>query len=175
MPGGMGVYISEVAMWLARPITFMIWGGVFERFPKLKAALTEGTCMWVPSYLQVNDDRYNVARESQKLGDFRGHLSMQPSDYFRRNVRVGASCMKPVEAADRHNIGIDVIMWGSDYPHPEGSWPYTRPQMHDTFDGLPESEIAAMLGGNAVEWYGFEPEKLAPIVARVGPEKRSFQ
>ena len=46
--------------------------------------------------------------------------------------------------------------------------------MIETFKGLPEDEIAAMLGGNAAEFYGFDTEKLAPIVARIGPEKSAF-
>jgi predicted TIM-barrel fold metal-dependent hydrolase len=78
------------------------------------------------------------------------------------------------EALKRHEIGLRNIMWGSDYPHPEGSWPRTREQMVETFHGLPEAEVAAMLGGNAARCYGFDVEKLAPIVARVGPEMREF-
>jgi hypothetical protein len=66
-------------------------------------------------------------------------------------------------------------MWGTDYPHPEGSWPYTRKQMHETFEGLPEDEIAAMLGGNAAAFYGVDTEKLAPRAARIGPEKSEFR
>ena len=46
--------------------------------------------------------------------------------------------------------------------------------MIETFRALPEDELAAMLGGNAARVYGFDTEKLAPVVARVGPEKRSF-
>ena len=65
-------------------------------------------------------------------------------------------------------------MWGSDYPHPEVSWPFTRDQMVETFRGLPEHEIAAMLGGNAVRFYGFDAEKLAPIAARIGPARSWF-
>ena len=75
----------------------------------------------------------------------------------------------------RADIGVGTIMWGTDYPHPEGSWPVTRDQMHGTFDGLPEDEIGQMLGGNAAEFYGVDVEKLAPLVARIGPEKKSFQ
>ncbi len=75
----------------------------------------------------------------------------------------------------RHETGLDRIMWGSDFPHPEGSWPFTREQMIETFRGLPEEEIAAMLGGTAAEFYGFDTEKLAPLVARIGPEKSAFQ
>jgi predicted TIM-barrel fold metal-dependent hydrolase len=100
---------------------------------------------------------------------------MSPVDYFKRNVKVGASCMPRREAELRHDIGVPQIMWGTDYPHPEGSWPFTKDQMHTTFDGLPEAEIEAMLGGNAAEFYGVDVEKLAPIVARVGPERATFK
>ena len=65
-------------------------------------------------------------------------------------------------------------MWGTDYPHPEGSWPYTDDQRIETFKGLPEDEVAAMLGGNAAAFYGFDTEKLAPLVAEIGPPKQLF-
>jgi len=175
LPGAVGIYVTEVAFYLVRPLTFMLWGGVFERFPKLKVAMTEGTAVWVPEYLQLLEQRYSETHYSQKLGDYRSHLSMSPVDYFRRNVRVGASCMPRREAELRHEIGIESIMWGSDYPHPEGAWPYTRQQMADTFHDLPDGEITAMLGGNAAAFYELDTEKLAPIVARVGPEKREFR
>jgi predicted TIM-barrel fold metal-dependent hydrolase len=174
-PGAMGIYICEVAWWMARPLTFMIWGGVFERYPKLKVALTEGTSVWVPEYLAMMDQRYSETHYSAKLGDYRSHLSMKPSDYFNRNVFLGASCMPRREAELRHEIGVGNLMWGSDYPHPEGTWPTTREQMIETFRGVPDAEITAMLGENAVEVFGFDREKLAPLVARVGPEKSSFQ
>lgn len=173
--GAVGIYITEVTMWLTRPLTFMLWGGVFERYPRLKVAFTEGTAVWVPEYLQLLEQRYSESHYSMKLGDFRSHLSMSPVDYFKRNVKVGASCMPRREAEMRNEIGIAQIMWGSDYPHPEGSWPYTREQQYETFHGLPDAEIEAMLGGNAAEFYNLDVEKLAPIVARVGPEKASFQ
>jgi len=175
LPGAVGIYISEVAFYNVRPLTFLIWGGIFERFPKLKVAITEGTSIWVPHYLELLDQRYSQTHFSAKLGDFYSHLSLKPSEYFARNVRLGASCMPRREAELRHEIGVPQIMWGSDYPHPEGTWPFTRNQMIDTFKGLPEDEIAAMLGGNAAEFYDFDCEKLASIAARIGPEKSAFQ
>jgi predicted TIM-barrel fold metal-dependent hydrolase len=175
LPGAVGIYISEVCWFAARPLTFLIWGGVFERHPGLKVAVTESTTVWAPPYLELLDQRYSQTHYNQKLGDFQSHLSMKPSQYFARNVRLGASCMPRREAELRHEIGVGNIMWGSDYPHPEGSWPSTREQMLETFRGLPEDEIAAMLGGNAAEFYGFDAEKLAPLVARIGPEKSSFR
>jgi predicted TIM-barrel fold metal-dependent hydrolase len=174
LPGAMGIYISEVAWWNARPLTFLIWGGIFERFPGLVVAMTEGTCVWVPDYLELLDFRYEVTHFAAKLGDYRSHLSMKPSDYFHRNIFLGASCMPRKEAEARHEIGLANIMWGSDYPHPEGTWPHTREQLVETFAGLPEADVAAMLGGNAARVYGFDEEKLASTVARIGPERAIF-
>jgi predicted TIM-barrel fold metal-dependent hydrolase len=173
--GMMGIYISEVAWWCARPLTFLIWGGVFERFPKLKVTITEGTSVWVPEFVQLLDFRYADTPYSSKLGDYTSHLSMKPSEYFTRNVLIGASCMPRREAELRYEIGVENIAWGSDYPHPEGSWPHTADQMKETFMDLPEVEIAQMVGKNAVDFFGFDSEKLAPIVARIGPEKSGFR
>jgi hypothetical protein len=60
-------------------------------------------------------------------------------------------------------------MWGSDYPHYEGTAPYTREALRYTFSGVPTAELAAMLGGNAAAVYGFDLDALAPLVNRIGP------
>lgn len=174
LPGAVGIYISEVAWWNVRPLTFLIWGGVFERFPELKVAITEGTCIWAPPYLELLDQRYETTPYSAKLGDYTSHLSMKPSEYFARNVMLGASCMPRREAELRHQIGLGNIMWGSDFPHPEGSWPQTREQMVETFHGLPAAELAAMLGGNAARFYGFDEAALRPLVDEIGPDTSLF-
>jgi predicted TIM-barrel fold metal-dependent hydrolase len=173
--GAVGAYLMEVHLWLTRPLTFMLWGGVFTRFPKLRVAITEGTSAWVPDFLQRLAFFYDESREAQKLGDFRGHLAESPVETFRKNVKIGASCMSRREAEMRHEIGLGNMMWGSDYPHPEGSWPVTRQQQFDALHGLPEDEIEALLGGNAVDFYQLDVEKLAPIAARIGPEKGAFE
>ncbi len=176
MPGALGIYVTEVAWWLTRPLSFMIWAGVFERYPKLKCVVTEGSTIWVPELLELMDHRFSEHHFSAKLGTgYRQHLKMKPSEYFRRNIRVGSSAMSRREAELRHEIGLETIMWGTDYPHPEGTWPLTRKIMVETFHGLPEDEIAQMLGGNAAEFYGFDSEKLAPLVERIGPERSWFQ
>ncbi|NRA08149.1 MAG: amidohydrolase [Myxococcales bacterium] len=171
--GAMGIYVSEVAWWVARPLTFLIWGGVFEDFPKLKVAITEGTANWVPSYLELLDQRATAHAGNAKLGDYTSHLSLMPSEYFARNIRV-ATMVAPREAELRHEIGVGNLMWGSDYPHPEGTWPNTDSRMRDSLLDVPEPEAVAILGGNAADWYGFDAGKLAPLVARIGPEKRRF-
>ena len=174
-PGAMGIYVSEVFFWTYRPLIFMLWGGVFERFPRLKCSITETGQGWLlPPMFRMLDHHYYDTQFSAKLGDYRSHLSMSPVEYFRRNCAIGASCMPRSDAEMRDQIGIEQMMWGSDYPHPEGSWPFTADQMISTFKGLPEDEIAAMLGGNAIEFYGFDHGALDTVAAEVGPLRSDF-
>ena len=126
--------------------------------------------------LELMDHRYGEHHFTAKLGTgYRKHLKMKPSEYFKRNIRVGSSAMSRREAELRHTIGLETIMWGTDYPHPEGTWPITRKIMVDTFKGLPDEDIEAMLGGNAASFYGFDTEKLLPLAARIGPERSWFR
>ena len=111
-PGAMGIYVSEVVWWNVRPLTFMLWGGAFERFPRLKVAIVEGTTVWVPEYLRLLDQRYEETHYSAKLGDYRSHLKSKPSEYFARNVFLGASCMPRREAELRHETGVaNIVIW----------------------------------------------------------------
>lgn len=175
MPGGMGVYVSEVMWWLYRPLTFMIWGGVFERYPKLRVVMTEGgTIFMLPPWLRLLDHNYTDVQFSAKLGDFRSHLSMKPSEYFNRNINIGASCIPRADVDLRGLIGVQNMMWGSDYPHPEGTWPHTRKYYTDVFSGIPEDEGRKILGENAVDWYGLDRSKLQAIADEIGPEVSIF-
>ena len=175
LTGGMGAYVSEIMFWSWRPVTFLIWGGVFERFPRLRVVVCETGTNWaLAAYLGILDHQYYDAQASSKLGNFRDHLSMSPSQYFRRNVGIGASCIYRADAAGGNGFDTAQLMWGSDYPHPEGSWPQTHQHYRDTFHGLPEQNIAAMLGENAIRFYNFDRNKLAAIAQRIGPKKNDF-
>jgi len=175
LPGAMGIYVSEVMWWLYRPLSFMIWGGVFERFPTLKVVMTEGgTVFMLPPWLRLLDHNYTDVQFSAKLGDFRSHLSMKPSDYFNRNIRVGASCIPRADVELRNIIGVDNMMWGSDYPHPEGTWPHTDEYFKEVFSGIPESDGRKILGENAMDWYGLDRTKLQAVADEIGPETSIF-
>jgi len=176
LPGAMGIYISEVMWWLYRPLTFMIWGGVFERFPRLKAMVVEGGTMFMfPTWLKLMDFQYNEGEISAKLGNYRGHLSMEPSKYFARNCGIGASCVRRADIEKRHQIGLEQIMWGSDFPHPEGTWPHTSRYLQETFSGIPEEDGRKILGGNAVQFYGLDEVKLQIVADEIGPEASIFE
>ncbi|MFP6630458.1 MAG: amidohydrolase family protein, partial [Myxococcota bacterium] len=73
------------------------------------------------------------------------------------------------EGAERHRIGVDKLLWGSDYPHMEGTWPNTMDSLRATFGSYPEDETRRILGTNAAEVYGFDLEALAPIAEKFGP------
>jgi hypothetical protein len=69
----------------------------------------------------------------------------------------------------RDRIGTEKIMWGSDYPHLEGTFPFSEEGIRKTFAGLDRSEVQAMLGGNAAGVYGFDLAFLEPLAAKHGP------
>ncbi len=60
-------------------------------------------------------------------------------------------------------------MWGNDYPHDEGTHPFTRETLRQVFEGAPEPEMRAILAENAAKLYGFDLDKLAPLGAAHGP------
>ena len=83
-------------------------------------------------------------------------LKSRPSEYWQRQCYVEAMFFQPREAKLRHKIGVDNMMWGSDYPHYEGSWPNSRKALHEALHDVPEDEIRAILGENAARVYGFD-------------------
>ena len=76
--------------------------------------------------------------------------------------------MTKLECELREGIGVDRIMFGTDYPHVEGTWPNTASRLRHTFGGLPEAEVRGMLGENAAALYGFDLEALRPTAQRLG-------
>jgi len=165
VPSATAMFISEVDMWAQRPFTAMLWAGVFERYPNLKYMLTETGVGWVVEKLRVLD--FKAA--SPMFKHFNRGLSMTPSGYFGRNCWLGASFMPEHEGRFRHQIGVDRLMWGSDYPHLEGTWPNTMKALNETFALYPEQEIRDILGLNAANAYGFDVAALAPVAERIGP------
>ena len=67
------------------------------------------------------------------------------------------------------------IMWGTDFPHPEGSWPRTREKMLEYMKGIPEGELEQLLASNAVTCYGLDEAALRELAGRIGPGKSLFE
>jgi predicted TIM-barrel fold metal-dependent hydrolase len=167
------VWVAEAAFWSRRALTHLILGGVFERFPQLKLVLTEQGAQWIAPTLAPLDEFHGQAATTGRVGELKFAADdvppLSPSEYFHRNVYVAASFPSPTDAAARHDIGLDHYLWGSDYPHHEASWPYTRELLRRSFAGTDPDELQQVLAGNAAEVYDFDLDALAPLAARVGP------
>jgi predicted TIM-barrel fold metal-dependent hydrolase len=148
---------------------------VFERHPALQYTTTETGSAWVIDTLAELDsfyDRMKYASQGSEAifgGPTVADLTLRPSEYFARQCHLGSSFLRPIECAMRHQIGVDKIMWGADYPHIEGTFPYTRQHLRRTFAGVDPDEVARMVGGNAAELYGFDLGVLQPLADRLGP------
>jgi predicted TIM-barrel fold metal-dependent hydrolase len=155
----------EFPWWARRPLWQLIFGGVFERFPALKVAFTEQGMDWIPAMLNRMDEQYTSPFE-RGITD---HLKKSPSEYWASNCYVGASFMCQAECILRDRIGVDRSMWGSDYPHIEGTWPRSQESLRGTLSGCTEAEVRAMTGETAAEVYGFDLGVLRSIAERIGP------
>ncbi len=99
----------------------------------------------------------------------KGLISRLPSEYFGSNVFIGASTMSTEEVRRRHVNGIDALMWGTDYPHPEGSWPHTVERLEKDFQDVSIEDTRRLLGLNAIDCYGLDEAGLRVVADRIGP------
>ena len=171
-PASLSIWLMEAAWFSHRPLWIFIMSGVFDRFPSLRLVLAEQGSGWIGASLDVMDNfAAHIARGN--IGELRfvepQLLERTPTEYWQANCAVAASFLHREDCERRERIGSDHIMWGSDYPHLEGTAPFSREAIRRTFAGVPEPEVRAMLGGNAAAIYGFDLGKLDEIAARVGP------
>jgi predicted TIM-barrel fold metal-dependent hydrolase len=172
-PFAMLLYITEVGFYSQRPLVHLILGGVFERFPRLKLVITETGCSWVPPLLRRLDAQIEQIRSTGQTGEIRygdeHKLNHLASEYFRRNVWMGVSQPGPDDVAVRDIMGPDRFMWGSDYPHDEGTHPFTREHLRQVFPGVGTAEMSRILAENAAALYDFDLGALAPLARQFGP------
>jgi predicted TIM-barrel fold metal-dependent hydrolase len=170
-PASTLIWAVETAWMAHRPLWQMILGGVFERFPDLKFVLSEQGCAWVPSTL-ASLDMLAMAASMGRTGELKidsDALPLSPSEYFQRNVWIGASFPQLKDAAAMRKIGLHKVMWGSDYPHHEGVTPYTREHLRRAFHDWSTDELDQVLTTTACDVYGFDADRLAARAVEVGP------
>lgn len=172
-PFAMLLYINEVGFYSQRPFVHMVLGGVFERFPQLKFVMTETGCAWVPPLLERLDEMIIKIRDTGATGEIRytdaHRRNLTATECFRQNCWMGVSQPGPDDVAARHQIGVDRFMWGNDYPHDEGTHPFTREHLRQLFHAVPESEMRSILAGTAAELYDFDLAALQPFADQYGP------
>ena len=104
---------------------------------------------WIPHFLNRIDYTYTQRVQEER---YRFKEAMLPSDYFHRNVFAGFQ-EDAMGIRDRNVIGVDNLLWGSDYPHVESTFPRSRQIIEEILKDCTEEEKAKMAGGNAARIY----------------------
>ncbi len=177
-PGAMSIAKFEISM-MARicPMDQLIFGGAFERHPKLKLVVTESPGKWWNFVLKEMDSIYLTDTNSYGPSE-KERVPRLPSEYASEQVFIGASFHSRFEAEDAIEHGYDDrVIWGSDYPHFEGTYQYdaegpngetmTWASLRFHYAGLPPDKVRAFLGGNAMKAYDLDHDALTQVAARI--------
>jgi predicted TIM-barrel fold metal-dependent hydrolase len=136
---------------IAESISDLIFSRVFERFPTLRIISAENDIGWIANVLERLDhfyQRYRFRRNSHLAG------GLLPSQVWRQHV--WATFIRDKAGVYiRHHIGLNNIMWSSDYPHSDSTWPNSQRVLADHFTGVPEQERRQIVCENAARMYGF--------------------
>ena len=149
---GIGGALTHMAMSMARgqnPVALMISSGVLERHPALRFVVVECGAGWLAWLLYVLDEQVE-----KKHMWVRPKLALKPSEYFRRQGFVTFSD-DPVALANLAFTGAECLLWGSDYPHDEGTFPHSRAVIERTFRGVAAADQRKIVHDNAAQLYGF--------------------
>ena len=133
---------------MAEPLAILIFGGVFDRFPDLRFGTIESGGGWLAFTAEYMDAIYDNQKHWLNLT-----LKQLPSEYFHRNIY--ASFIRDREAIRNLALpGGSNLMWSTDYPHSETSWPESQEILHWQFAGLTPDEIRPIVRDNAMRFYG---------------------
>ena len=138
---------SAQAHEIQESLSRIILSGVLERFPKLTIISAEYDCGWLPFFFQKLDARV-------ERGGF--NLSLKPSEYFQRQM-YATYIDDHVGVGMRDLIGVDRMMWSSDYPHAASTWPNSQDYVNRDFEGASEEDRYKITRGNVAKLYGFDP------------------
>jgi predicted TIM-barrel fold metal-dependent hydrolase len=163
-PGSYQIFAYETRWLSRRGLSYMMFGGVFERHPELKLVFTEQRADWVGETLRLMDSIYS---DPNRTGEFLP--PKKPSEYWHENCYIGGSFLARYEFELRDEIGLQNLLWGSDYPHPEGTWPRSRASMRKTFAGASESSVRMVLGLNAIPVFSLDAAEMRQCADRIGP------
>jgi predicted TIM-barrel fold metal-dependent hydrolase len=134
-------------LFLTGILASIINGGALERYPNLRIVLGESGIGWIPYVLQRMDDEY----EDRFRTDL--PLRMKPSEYWRRQCRATFQ-NDPVGTKLLDELGVENVMWGSDYPHPDGVFPDSQEYIERQFARLPAPAKRKITCENAGRFYG---------------------
>jgi predicted TIM-barrel fold metal-dependent hydrolase len=140
---------------IEKSFSILILSGVLERFPRLKIVSAENNCGWLPYYLQRMDRGFARFGPSGTVTPWPTKLTLKPSEYFRRQMYC-TFIDDSFGVASRHWIGVDNVMWSSDYPHTASTWPHSRDIIERDFKDVSEVEKRKIVRENVAQLYGFD-------------------
>ena len=143
-------FLSDLLMskfGMAEPIAIMINGGVFQRFPDLKLVSVESGVGWFAFAANYMDETWHKQRHWVN-----SLLEKAPSHFMERNI-FGSFIHDRAGILMRHLPGAGNIMWSSDYPHSETTFPHSMEKIDELFEGVPEDEKNMIIGGRAKALY----------------------
>jgi predicted TIM-barrel fold metal-dependent hydrolase len=161
--------------WGIRVVPALVFFGVFERHPSLRLVVTEVPgVIWDQLVLKMDSIYNSPGVRNDSL------LPRPPGEYMASNVWLGNSFQSRFEACDALDIGReDRFLWGSDYPHPEGTYTYpedpdeapmTRIALANTYHDFPLEKVRKIIGENALTAYPrLDGRALHAIAAEIGP------
>jgi predicted TIM-barrel fold metal-dependent hydrolase len=147
----MGINSHEVE----RTFSTLILSGVLERFPGLKVVSAELNCGWLPYFLRRIDERFQARGVRSQGSPFPTKLTLTPSEYFRRQL-YATFIDDRFGIAHRGDIGIENMLWSSDFPHSATFWPNSREKIAEDFREVSEVDKAQILSKNTAALYGFD-------------------
>lgn len=148
--GGGPAFFTDLVMTkleMAAPLADLVFGGVLERHPDLHVVSVEAYVGWLPFVAEYMDHAARVHRYWNDVA-----LAEPPSFYLRRQVHA-TFIEDPIGLRERHALGVDKIMWSSDYPHGESTFPESRAFVARAFAGIPAAETRKMVCENARRLY----------------------
>ena len=138
-----GVMVPVTGLMTAEAFGMWIMGGALEKFPKLKLVFVEPGLAWVVWWVHIVDDM------KLRQGYQYPAISELPSYYFHRNVHLTFIEEEIAIQRLRDLLGVENIMWSSDFPHPVTSWPNSRKIIDEQLAGIPDDERELIVCGNA--------------------------
>ena len=130
--------------------------GVLERHPSLRVVFLESSGGWVPFWLERLDE------QGEGFGGFCPELRLAPSEYFARQCWISYEIDEHTLPALAPFIGERRIVWGSDYPHHDATFPGAVSTLRRTIAPLASEVQAMVLGTNAAELYRLPPPGPTP-------------
>jgi predicted TIM-barrel fold metal-dependent hydrolase len=147
---GIGYAVLPVRM--ARAFGTFILEGVFDRHPNVKLVSAENEISWAANFIRRLDWGYH----RQKMAhDAMVVCKRLPSDYWRQNCYL-TFIDDPAGILVREHIGVDRIMWSSDFPHLDSSWPESQQFLNKQLAGVPADEVHQIVAGNCIQLYNLQ-------------------